>query len=628
MLYRYAIFGVLFSFCLMMSLRMYSQDFILQGCYWDCPDDASAEIDPASFNFWVEKVKGQAPALSHAGFSYVWLPAFYTGQEEQVKQLVEALQQSGMNAVTDVAFYKSAGGGDSLRFPLQQIHRMRQYLKVEGLRLIADREIETQALAELLKKLQAEKKLPSLLSVRTQEKTSPQRLAAFINALEKQLPESISNELDTRVFDYPLREALRRATSKADYDVRQIFEAGIRDVTALSGFKIITFVNSPEFYNPNGKAGDADDLIKSPLLAYAYLLLNNQLGLPAVFYGDYFGPDSEIEYFMDQPALKEDIDQLIKTHRQFIYRSTSVEYLNQKGSQREAVYLSEAEGAGPDRALILQFDGNNTPAGRAAQGGKDVLAVINFADTTLQVVQEINMSNVAAGDHFTDILGRSETPIAYVGSDSAHQVPNSVFLEVPPRSYSVWVQGRAEKVITSSIDFSAERLEDYVELSWEVPEENRIEGYQLERSINGDQFQSIGWIAAMGSAQQSAAYLFIDENIFPNENLYYRVKVVSTDGHFEYSPVEEVLIPGEQWEFKILSEQESIRNIQIMSNFTAEMELSIFNAEGERIFSSRQNLKPGINQTRVDLSAYPRGVYFIKFTTKKNKQWTQRIVNL
>ncbi len=628
MVNQYPIHAIMISFLLVMSSAVYSQDFILQGCYWDCPDDAASEIDPASLNFWVEKVKEQAPALSHAGFSYVWLPSFYTGQEEQVKKLIEALQQTGMDAFTDVAFHKSPASSDSLRFPLQQIDRMSQYLKVKGFRLLADQEIAPQALAELLRQLQAEKKLPSLLAIRTSEKTSPQRLASFVNALESQIPDTIGNELDTRVFDYPLREALRRATSEADYDVRQVFEQSIRDVTALSGFKIVTLVNSPEFYNPNGISGDADDLIESPLLAYAYLLLNNQLGLPAVFYGDYFGPESEIEYFIDKPALQEDIDQLIKTHQQFIYNSTSVEYLNRKGSERAGVFLSAEEGAGTERALIMQFDGSNTLAGQQAEEGKDVLAVINFADTTLRVLQEINMANVAPGDHFTDILGRSKTPIAHVGFDSSRQVSNAVYLEVPPHSYSVWVQGRAEKVITSSIDFSAERVEDYVELSWEVPEENKLKGYQLERSINGKQFQDISWIPAMGSQRQSAAYLFIDENIFPNESLYYRVKAIDHNGRFEYSPVEEVRIPGEEWQFKIMSEQESVQTIQIMSNFSADVELSIYNADGERVFSNQSYLKQGINKTEVDLSKYPRGVYFIKFTTKRNKQWTQRIVNL
>jgi hypothetical protein len=610
------------------GLHGFTQDFILQGCYWDCPAEASAEIDPASFNFWVEKMEKQAPSLGHAGFSYVWLPAFYTGQEKRVVQLVNALRTSGMEAITDIAFYQTAGTIDSLRFPVQQIQWMWDYLNIRGFRLIADQAIQPEALAQVLQSLVENQQLPKLFSVRTPHNNVPAPLADFVNRVEGQLPEEIVNTVDTRVFDYALREALRQACSNPEYDVRQVFSSGIRDVTALSGFKIVTFVNSPEFYNPNGIEGDADDLIHSPLLAYAYLLTNNQVGLPAVFYGDYFGPESEIEYFLDRDPLRKEIDQLIQSHREFIYNSTSVEYLNRPDSDRSSHYLSVEEGAGPDRALLFQLDGNNTPAGQAAGGGKDVIVGINFADTTLRVIQEINMSNIQPGDRFTDILGRSNQPETMVGQDNEHDIPNAVYLELPARSYSIWVQGKAEKVYPSPITFSADRIGDYVELSWEIPDEEFIQGYQVERSVNSKKFEALAWVNAIGKKGESAMYLFADENIFPGEALHYRIQAVLRGGEKETSPVREVHIPNEEWQFEVVGENQSIQTIQIKSNFNDQIQLSIFNADGERLFVRRENLIQGLNQIEIDLSGLPKGVYFINFTSSREKQWVQRIVKL
>lgn len=605
------------------------QDFILQGCYWDCPAAASAEIDPASFNFWVEKMEKQAPSLGHAGFSYVWLPAFYTGQEKRVAQLIEALRASGMEAMTDIAFYQTAGTTDSLRFPLQQIQWMWDFLNVRGFRLIADQTIQPEALAQLLRSLGEKQQLPKLLSVRplpTEDVfVAP---ADFVNQVEGQLPEEIGSTLDTRVFDYALREALRRACSDPEYDVRNVFTGSIRDVTALSGFKIVTFINSPEFYNPNGIEGDTDDLINDPLLAYAYLLTNNQLGLPAVFYGDYFGPESEIEYFLERDPLKHEIDQLIQSHREFIYNSTSVEYLNRPDSDRAKHYLSAEEGAGAERALLFQLDGNNTRAGQAAGGHKDVIVAINFADTTLRVVQEINMSNIQPGDRFTDILERSNQPETTVGLENEFDIPNAVYLELPPRSYSIWVQGKAEKVYASPIAFSAERIGDYVELNWEISDEEFITGYQVERSVNARKFEPLTWVDAIGKKGESAVYLFADENIFPGEALYYRVQAVLSGGEQKHSPVREVHIPSEEWQFEVVGENQSIQTIQINSNFEDQIELSVFNADGKRLFKQRKQLEQGLNQVEIDLQGLPKGVYFINFTSSREKQWVQRIVKL
>ena len=72
-----------------------SQDFVLQGCYWSCPeDDPNMEVDSATLQFWVSRMNDQAPELSHAGFSYLWLPSLRKNSPEAVRSLMEGLQQT------------------------------------------------------------------------------------------------------------------------------------------------------------------------------------------------------------------------------------------------------------------------------------------------------------------------------------------------------------------------------------------------------------------------------------------------------------------------------------------------------------------------------------------------------
>lgn len=620
------VFGLFWVWACCIAGRLPAQDFVLLGCYWDCPDDAAAEIDPASLNFWVDKMKGQAPVLRHAGFSYIWLPGFFPEQQRQIADLVGSLRKNGMEAMLDLDLTGSTQVGDSMSYPLEQAGRLRRDLQVRGLRLTADSPIQPGAISRLLGDLQRKQEMPLLLVVRTQEKQSPGRLAGFVGEVERNLPASPEEPpVEPRVFDYPLREALRRACSNPAYDVRQVFNSSIRDVTALSGFNVVTLVNSPEFYNPNGIKGDADDLIEEPLLAYAYTLTNNQIGLPAVFYGDYFGPDSEIEFFLNKAPLQKEIDQLIKAHREYIFNATSVEYLNRIGTDRAAKYLSGT----PQQTLLFQLDGANTPAGRSANGqGRDVLVAINFADTTLRVYHEINPSNCAPGDRFTDILERSGQAATTVADQPDFQISNAVYLEVPPRSYSIWVQGPAEAVAAGAIDFSAQWQEQYVELNWEVPEEGTIKGYEIQRSLRGEPYQPIAWIDAIGASGESASYLYVDENVFPGESIQYRVKAVGAHNKEDLSTVRRVRIPTEEWQFEVLGEHSAIKTVRIRSNFADQVNIALFNAEGDCVWKKTEALQRGINLSRLDMTSFPRGVYFLHVTNSRNKRWTQRVVRM
>ena len=191
------------------------------------------------------------------------------------------------------------------------------------------------------------------------------------------------------------------------------------------------------------------------------------------FYADYFGMESEADLYLDKAPLKEAIDQLIKTNKQYIYNSTSVEYLNHINTERASKYFSSEDGVDATRCLIYQIDGSNTPAGLAHQpkGRKDVLVAINFSDDTLKILQEINLSNVEANDIFTDILGFSNSPKMKITEDSVLQIPNAVYIELPPKAYSIWVQGNESPVLAEFIEFSAEAYEDFIEISWEIPSE-------------------------------------------------------------------------------------------------------------------------------------------------------------
>ncbi len=189
------------------------------------------------------------------------------------------------------------------------------------------------------------------------------------------------------------------------------------DAAGSSGYDVITFINNHD-YREAGKPVQND-----PILAYAYILTNNKVGLPCVFYPDYFGvsvPNAPTQ------ELKDDIDLLIEAHQNYIFGASQIDYINRFSTPNYIYYHTHPEYM-DKTTLIYQIKGGGN------NSSNEVIVAINFAGEDLEVEFGLSsMSSMSAGDKLYDILGKSQSPVVKV-SNSKHCT-----LQLPPRSYSVW----------------------------------------------------------------------------------------------------------------------------------------------------------------------------------------------
>ena len=89
------------------------------------------------------------------------------------------------------------------------------------------------------------------------------------------------------------------------------------------------------------------------------------------------------------------------------------------------------------------------------------------------------------------------------------------------------------------LTFEAYAIPSAVKLEWSTGSELNSDHFDIERSSNGSDFESIGVVAAAGSSFQTQHYDFTDEKPYSGLN-YYRLRQVDIDGEFEYSPVRTV----------------------------------------------------------------------------------------
>ncbi|HEX8656889.1 MAG TPA: T9SS type A sorting domain-containing protein, partial [Hymenobacter sp.] len=76
-------------------------------------------------------------------------------------------------------------------------------------------------------------------------------------------------------------------------------------------------------------------------------------------------------------------------------------------------------------------------------------------------------------------------------------------------------------------------------LSWGTASEKNNAGFQVERSVNGTQFEALGFVPGAGTSTQPQAYAYLDAGVgrmHPGV-VYYRLQQRDGTGHTTYSPV-------------------------------------------------------------------------------------------
>ena len=91
--------------------------------------------------------------------------------------------------------------------------------------------------------------------------------------------------------------------------------------------------------------------------------------------------------------------------------------------------------------------------------------------------------------------------------------------------------------------FTAELIEDQVNLNWTTASELNNLGFEVERRTETEEWRTIGFVKGKGTTNEINNYSFNDV-LFEvnNSTIYYRLKQIDFDGSFEYSEVVEVEI--------------------------------------------------------------------------------------
>ncbi|MBK7410243.1 MAG: hypothetical protein IPJ40_20610 [Saprospirales bacterium] len=92
--------------------------------------------------------------------------------------------------------------------------------------------------------------------------------------------------------------------------------------------------------------------------------------------------------------------------------------------------------------------------------------------------------------------------------------------------------------------------ENNVDLTWSTASESNNEGFDIQRSANGRDWETIDFVAGAGTTSEVQTYSYTDNSPCPlptaDCTLYYRLMQKDFDGTTDYSPVRVIELTGPQ----------------------------------------------------------------------------------
>ncbi|MEM8889503.1 MAG: T9SS type A sorting domain-containing protein [Bacteroidota bacterium] len=174
-------------------------------------------------------------------------------------------------------------------------------------------------------------------------------------------------------------------------------------------------------------------------------------------------------------------------------------------------------------------------------------------------------------------------------------------------AFSIWTLASSGIFPVELIDFEAKLIaNNSALLSWQTALEINNEGFEIQHSTDGRDWQRLDFVAGMGTTDERSEYEYLHSQLQVGEN-YYRLKQVDYDGQFQYSGIEEVYAPA--YDLQVYPNPASqFLKIDIPESYEIG-KYQMFNPAGKMVQSA--DLDKGLLQ-EIPLMDLPKGNYVLK----------------
>ena len=154
-------------------------------------------------------------------------------------------------------------------------------------------------------------------------------------------------------------------------------------------------------------------------------------------------------------------------------------------------------------------------------------------------------------------------------------------------------------------------------MTWITASEENVSHFEVEKSIDGLRFETIGEVLANGNTNSLQSYTILDEYVAELNN-YYRLKIFDLDGHFELSDVIHLKSSCFNDIDAIALYPNPVKRTGDLtlriesSTVDLETELVIFDIQGKLVIKETIEVEKGDNIFKLNINHLSSGNYFLR----------------
>lgn len=153
---------------------------------------------------------------------------------------------------------------------------------------------------------------------------------------------------------------------------------------------------------------------------------------------------------------------------------------------------------------------------------------------------------------------------------------------------------------------------NFIKLNWATGTEINNDGFEIQRSINGKFFETLGFVEGAGNYAGKLDYNYDDLEVEAGIYYYYRLKQMDYDGAFEYSKIVVASLNS-----NFMSANINIYPVPTSNNITIQSDVEIINIFATDLSGKKISLQTqkNDNDIQVNLSNLSAGVYYFDIST-------------
>lgn len=166
--------------------------------------------------------------------------------------------------------------------------------------------------------------------------------------------------------------------------------------------------------------------------------------------------------------------------------------------------------------------------------------------------------------------------------------------------------------------FTADGEGSAIVLKWSTAQEFNNKGFGIERSINGTDFTSIGFVEGKGNSTVKTDYTYSDLFVQPNTIYYYRLVQTDMGGRETRSSIRQASI--DQTDLRVIISPNPARSFVnvFIAGYQQRVDIDVINAQGQ-VVQRHRGMNASSTPLPLQVAGLARGMYTIAIQLEKER---------